>query len=285
VKNKRWQTGANLAVCAVVSAALFAGCSTGGTAPSKAKPAAAAKAEAKKPSPPAKPKLAMPQIEKTAVPPPAIAPFDWRSDKVAAVKRADVLADIEKKERRDEFDAMIQATEMDGKQLAGFLAATQDRLARLAAWEGSEKGKRRVELRTRLVPEAQEGTDDAKLKKLAIELNQLDAEYGALRVAVRGMVMGVMTLEQQRAWAASALLGVASRSLRGTQLDADQRKRALAICAGAVKDVIKEDTVASDPYLNCIARNQGDLVTKTVQRIKSEVLTKEQQAALAPAAK
>jgi hypothetical protein len=264
---------------------LFAGCSTGGTAPSKAKPAAAAKAEAKKPSPPAKPKLAMPQIEKTAVPPPAIAPFDWRSDKVAAVKRADVLADIEKKERRDEFDAMIQATEMDGKQLAGFLAATQDRLARLAAWEGSEKGKRRVELRTRLVPEAQEGTDDTKLKKLAIELNQLDAEYGALRVAVRGMVMGVMTLEQQRAWAASALLGVASRSLRGTQLDADQRKRALAICAGAVKDVIKEDTVASDSYLNCIARNQGDLVTKTVQRIKSEVLTKEQQAALAPAAK
>jgi hypothetical protein len=225
----------------------------------------------------------MPQIEKHALPPPTIAPFDWRSDKVAAVKRADVLAEIEKKEKRDEFDAMIQVTDMDGKQLAGFVAATQDRLARLATWEGSEKGKRRVELKTKLVPEAQEGTDDAKLKKLAIELNQLDAEYGALRVAVRAMVMGVMTLEQQRAWAGNALMGLALRSLRGTQLDADQQKKALALSIAAASSVVHQDTVSIDPYLNCMGRNQGGLITQTADKMREEVLTKEQRAKLAPA--
>lgn len=264
-------------VCA--SAVLVTGCSTTAKAPAKQPQ----KARAAKPAqPPAKPKLAVPQLEKPAVAPVAIAPFDWQSEKIKPVKRADVLAAIEKKDRPDDFDGMIQATDMDGKQLAGFLAAVEDRLAKLAEWEKGDKAKRITELRTKAIPAAQEGTDEAKLKALAIELNQLDAEYGAFRVAIRAMVMGVMNLEQQRAWAGRSLLGQAMRGMRGVKFDADQQKKALAISVAAAAKIVKADTVAGDPYLNLIGRNQG-AIAQVADKIKDDVLTKEQKAALSAA--
>lgn len=282
-----WAWVAGLSAAAV----LVSGCTTAGSGPASkgtaakivpAKAPPAKVAAAKQAPPPAKPRLAMPQIEKPAVPPVAIPAFDWQGANVAPSNRAEVLAGIEKKYRPDEFDAMVRVTDMDGKQLAGFLAAVNDRLARLATWENSDKGKRRAELKDKEIPAAQEGTDEAKLKKLAVEYGQLDAEYAALRTAVRAMVMGVMTLPQQRVWAAQRVMGSVARGMRGVELDADQQKKALAICLEAASGLVKEDTVAKDPYLGELLKDQDALIGKTSDRVRADVLTKEQQAKLAP---
>ena len=270
-----------------VAVALLAGCTTTGSAPankaatsSSKKTTSTNEQRAKKPAQQTKPKLAMPQIENPVVPPVVIPPFDWQNAGVAPGKRAEVLAMIEKKEKTDEFDAMICATDMDGKQLGGFLAAVADREARLLAWERSDKGKRWAELKATAIPAAREGTDAAKLKTLATESSQLNAEYGALRVAVRSMVMGVMNLQQQRMWAAQAISGNIFHNLRGVKPDADQRKKAQAICAEAAAEVVKEDTVAKDPYLANIFKDRQAVLDKTTERIKAEVLTQSQRSGL-----
>jgi hypothetical protein len=287
------QASLDLGVSAMVVAILVTGCATSGTEPAKAAAPAKATTAAKPvqapkpvampkppPPPPAKPKLAMPQVEAPAVPAVSIPPFDWQN--AAPVKRADVLAEMDKKPRTDEFDHMIRLTDMDGKQLAGFLAAVKDRLDRLAAWEGTDKGKRREELRTKAIPAAQEGTDEAKLKALVVESRQLDAEYGALRTAVRAMVMGVLSPDQQRVWVGHAVMGAVGRSLRGVQLDDAQRAKALALCVETAKGLVKDDTVAKDPYLGNLLKGQEALIAKTADRVKTEVLTKEQRNALTP---
>lgn len=282
-RTNRWCLAGGLSAAAI----LLVGCATTGTEQEKketAKPVAPAKVEpAKKPAapkvaaakpdaPPAKPKLHLPQVDKPSVPPLDVPVFDWQNAKVAPSNRADVLAMIDKKARPDEFDAMVRVTDMDGKQLAGFLAATEDRLARLREWDLGEKGKRRDELRKVAIPAAQEGSDEAKLKALVAECAQLDAEYGALRVAVRAMVMGVMTLEQQRVWAAQRVMGKVARAMQGTTLTPDQQKKAMRICTEAASELVKDGTVAKDPYFSELLNGQEALIEKTTARVKAEAL-------------
>jgi hypothetical protein len=288
MRNNAWVKGWEQWVGVTVAAAVVAGCATTGTEQPKKghatapnKKAASAKVVADKANA-AKPLLPMPKIEKAIAPPVVIPAFDWQHSTLAPGNRGEVLAKIDKKERADDFDAMIRVTDMDGKQLAGFLAAADDRLARLAVWTNSAKGKRMAELEATAIPAARQGTDEAKLKTLAVEHSQLAAEFRALRTAARAMVMGVMTLPQQRVWAAQTVKNKVDRMLRGVSLDTDQQKKALAIYTEAAAGLVQEDTVAKDPYLGDLFKDRQVVLDKTVERIKADVLTESQRTGLAP---
>lgn len=284
--------GSATTVFAMLAAGLMPGCVTPSrdAATKAGEPAAVASAKSQAvPAPaqvppssravPAQQRLALPERPKPSVPPVVLPPFDWQDAAIGLTNRVSVLTAIAAKPRPDEFDAMIRVTDMDGRQLAGFLAAVADRLERLDVWNSGAKGMRSDELRKR-VSAAQAAGHQEELSRLVGELDLLDAEYGALRTALRARVMGVMTLAQQRVWAGHRLWGSVARGLRGVELTADQQAKALAICVEAAAELIKDGTVSEDPYLNATFQGQGELQAKTLAQVKSAVLTADQRAKL-----
>jgi hypothetical protein len=212
----------------------------------------------------------------------------------ASAPRADrkrVVADIEKRRAADarsidEFDEMILATDMDGRQLGAFQEAVKQRQAKLQARGETAEAKRMAALKDELA-KARTANDQKKVEDLQKQMDPLAEAEKDFRTQIRVPVVEVMTLRQQRDWAAYVLWGgwggLGGR-FRAAQLSDEQVAKAKALCRAEMDTLIRPDTMAKDPYLWCIrTRDEASakLKDRVAQRIAQEVLTAEQRQKIA----
>jgi Spy/CpxP family protein refolding chaperone len=160
---------------------------------------------------------------------------------------------------KDEFQLMILQLGLQGDQLKAFQLKVAERLKSIADWNQGKSGKQVADLDKKL-EQARNAKDEAKIKSLTEQRAPLQLESSQLRVRLRADVMSVLTLEQQRQWAAFVLCDcVRYRNLRGIVLDAAQVKQAQSICSEVAAKFVKEDTIAKDPYLNGLNNLREDV--------------------------
>jgi hypothetical protein len=160
---------------------------------------------------------------------------------------------------KDEFQLMILQLDLEGEQLKAFQLKLAERMKTLADWDKSKKAKQVEDLQLKL-QQAKDAKDEAKSKALGEQLAPLQQEYWKLRVALRAVVMSVLTIEQQRQWAAYVLLDqVRHRNLRGFTLTEAQWKQAQPICKEVAAKFVKEDTITNDPYLTGLQNLREDV--------------------------
>jgi hypothetical protein len=241
--------------------------------PAETKPAATKPAATKpaKSGPKTKPPAADVAKAETKVKPPRKAP----PPKVEAAKAAEP--------KPDEFEEMITMFKLQGPQLEQMRSKMKARTEALAAWDQTEKGKQKKQQDEELA-QAKAGDDAAKLQAAQEKAKPLADEHWELRKKLRADVMSVLTLEQQRAWAGHMLWGPRKlfQSFRRAGLTEEQTQKAIAVCAEVAAEVVKEGTVAKDPYLMVL----NEVKEKAFSAVKDKVLTDEQRAqAATPAQK
>ena len=208
----------------------------------------------------------------------------------AEAPRADrrrIVADIEKRcaadaRSIDEFDEMVLATDMDGRQLGAFLAAVQERHAKFQAYGQTAEAKRMAALKDQLAA-AREAGDENEIEDLQKQMDPCAEAEKRFRTWIRVPVVEVMTLRQQRDWAAYVLWswwgGLGGR-LRGAGLTDAQTAKAKAIGRAEMEQLIRPGTMAMDPYLWCLRgrdEQAAKLKDRIARRIAREVLTPEQR--------
>lgn len=212
----------------------------------------------------------------------------------ASVPRADrkrVVADIEKRRAADarsvdEFDEMILATDMDGRQLGAFQEAVKERSVKFQAHGEGPEAKRMAALKDELA-QARTAGDQKKIEDLQKQMDPLAQAEKDFRTQIRVPVVEVMTLGQQRDWAAYVLWswwgGLGGR-FRSAQLSDEQIAKAKAVCRAEMDTFIQPGTMAKDPYLWCIrGRDEpsAKMKDRVAQRVAQEVLTAEQRQKIA----
>jgi hypothetical protein len=197
-----------------------------------------------------------------------------------SAERAKVVQQLKEKAKLDDFDQMILTTDLDGEALKAFMAATEQRLKNLDDYDKDSKKGADVRNKLREEVKAAEAAGDAKkTEERKAELAKLDEAYLAYRTQQRALVLGRLSLEQQRVWAARSLQGGALRALKRAQLTDDQMPAVAAACQKQAEAYIQTGTMEKDPYLKQMWPDVGE---KTVALITKSVLTKEQRAAVTP---
>jgi hypothetical protein len=177
----------------------------------------------------------------------------------------------------DEFKQMETVCKIEGDALAKFRAATAQRHQKFAAWQETDKGKKLAQLRAAR-DEAKKAKDDAKLTAAEAALEPLAKEEQEFRSKIRADVMALLSLDQQRAWAAYVLNGLAMKSLGKAQLTDDQKEQVLALCREPASKYVAADTIARDPYLSGLK----EFSPQVVAAAREKVLTAEQREKTAP---
>ncbi len=205
--------------------------------------------------------------------------------------RATVVAEIEKRKadadsRIDEFDEMILATDIDGKQLGAFLAAVERRHKKWEEYRGSAKHAKLQALQEQ-ARAAKQADDKKKMAALETQIKPLAEAEREYRMAIRAEVVSVMDLEQQRDWANHVLWswGRLGGRLRRAKLTEDQMARAKTLTRAEMNNVIRPGTMQKDPYLWIVRGGNEDakaLKDKIADKVAKTVLTAEQREAIAP---
>ncbi len=201
--------------------------------------------------------------------------------------RSRVVALIEKRredpeQKIDEFDEMVLVTDMDGRQLGAFLEAVKERHAKWGAYTEGEAEQKRQALRGQL-DAAKKAGDPKRIAAIEKQLEPLEKAHQDYRAKVRADVVEVMTLPQQRDWAAFVLWGHWGKlrwRFRRLDLSDRQVERAREICRDEMDRLVQRGTMEADPYLFCI-RGRGEevraLKDRVADRIAQQVLSRQQR--------
>jgi hypothetical protein len=188
----------------------------------------------------------------------------------------------------DEFDEMILFTDIGGWQLKNFVAAVERRAARMREDAATGKGKQLETVQADLAA-ATQAKDTAKAESLQKQLESLQKAASDQRVRFRADVVGALSLEQQRDWAAYVLWGhwggMAAR-FRSADLTPDQLWQAQIVVRQEMAAFVNPLTLRQDPYL-WVFRHRGEgqeIRDKVAARITKEILTPDQQKKVAPGA-
>ncbi len=177
----------------------------------------------------------------------------------------------------DDFDRMIHQTHIEGDQLKAFEAKRAERTAAIAAWEASDE-KKAIEAKiAELTPQidaAKKANDTAKVTALEAQKKELQRQARAPYSRWRGVMVGMMTTEQQHIWATEGLVYAAKRRIRHIDFTEEQNKQIFEVCKPIAVAALKPDYLTTDPYLGAM----GDAAPEAVQAIHDQVMTAEQKA-------
>ena len=177
----------------------------------------------------------------------------------------------------DEFQQAADLLHLTGDFRDRFEAQVAKRHAAYAEWLRGESGRKVTALRESL-DAARRSHDTGQMKLLQKQIAPLSREEMEFRGKIRAEVWALLSLEQQRIWAAYVLEGRVMTAFKKIELTAEQLVKSKAICRRMAEGFVEEDTLLEDPYL----KGMIPLRATAVEEISRDVLTAEQRTAIAP---
>lgn len=181
--------------------------------------------------------------------------------------------------RADEYDKLIAELKAGGvvtdADVAGILERLGERNRLLRAWADDPEKGRALLIKRLAIADAARKKDDAEYERLRLDAKPLSDDYMAVRSAGRVMILSGLTDEQLNFVAARSLRAKVTQELP-LRLTAEQAAALDGICLREVQKGWTREMLAADPFF----RDMGELVPTTVNAVRSELVTAEQNAAL-----
>lgn len=182
--------------------------------------------------------------------------------------------------QQDEFQQAAAAVGAKGDQLKDIETRREAFYAGLKALETSPERQALDKLRPQL-DEARKAKDEAKIADISAQMKPHDESYWAKRSALRAGVFAAFTPQQQLQLVRENLRGKVQSAVRKAKPTDQQIARINQMVDSAANKFYTPQTFTADPYLKGI----WDLRDQVVAQVKTDVLTEEQRAILAPAPK
>ena len=179
----------------------------------------------------------------------------------------------------NEFAEILDVTKPDAATRARFLQQIALRQDALEKWDKSEEGRMLYELRSELQA-ARKTNDEGKIKLLGAQITALSAAESALKVKLRGAILGTLTLEQQKTWTAHILAVRVHDFLQNVALSNAQYDQLRALALQEAGLFLKSGTLEQDPYLIALK----DTLLVFAEKVRTQVLTDAQRQMLKPPA-
>jgi hypothetical protein len=177
---------------------------------------------------------------------------------------------------KDDYVAMREELTFTPEQNATFEKKLTERNEAFKQWEAGPKGQQFEQIRKQ-ISAARAARNTAKVTQLEAEEKPLREERDALRASLRRDFDRVLTLDQQKQWAARNLNRKLLLAYNRISLTEAQKQQVHSICVAIANESVNKDTYKTDPYL-LLGKSARD---KAMQKSNSDVLTAAQRARIA----
>lgn len=176
---------------------------------------------------------------------------------------------------RGEWASMVKECNLTADQQAKLEEKVAAMNKAVADWDAQHKEQ--MDKLNAEIKAAKEAKDKARLKELSAQKKPLDVERAALIAEHRNGIMELLTPEQKTAWAVYQLQREVLGKFKKAKLTEDQIAKIKPLCEAAQAELAKlgaDDT-----------KGQKAVKEKLFADVEQQILTAEQRALMAPAAK
>jgi hypothetical protein len=180
--------------------------------------------------------------------------------------------------RRDEFEQMKLALELEGKQKQQFDKAVNNRAAKLENWRETKFYKTYMQTRKQLKAAEKDGNEE-KVASLKQKLEPMSKKHIEFKEKIRAEVISELTPSQRKGWAGYVLWEKVRGRFRKAKPTDEQWQEMLEVTTDVAETLFAEgDITMTDPYLKSIYDVRDD----AAEKIKQAVLTDEQREMFLP---
>jgi len=173
----------------------------------------------------------------------------------------------------DDYIVMQRELPLTDEQKANLSMKVAERNRAYEKWLAPDSGRRYQQYQKDLA-EAHRQNDPDRIKDAEGKLSPLRAEELSTRADLRREFDTILTLEQQRQWAAYLLFINVSNRLNNVKLTFDQQKQAREACLKIATSAVQEDTFKEDPYLRLDEKSLDEATYSVVESVLTSEQTK-----------